>query len=386
MLKKKILFDDVFFNVANTGIARVWRSIFTHLSVNPHLVPAEYEFIILNRSDQLSNLGFRTINFPQYDFWLPNMDRTLLTELAKSEQIDLVVSSYYTFAMGIPSLMPVYDLIPERMGFHRESRGWLERELGFLSAEFFLTISESSKRDLMEFYPGIDSERIYVAYPGVDTSVFKPSSEDDRETFKAKHNLRDFLVMVGSRKGYKNGEILFSAIQQGGCKDFDLVLVGGDELSTKEKNIASRAEVNVIHLNFNDRDLANCLSAAKAMIYPSLYEGFGLPPLEALACGTPVIVTGDSSLPEAVGDLGLFMDGKSVDTLIRKISESQDPGWKRKIEIEGPLWAQKFSWDTMTSEFIKFVTKTFDCVPHAKDGTIEDYIDRYTRLLNLYQR
>jgi glycosyltransferase involved in cell wall biosynthesis len=386
IIKQKVLFDDVFFNIANTGIARVWRSIFTHLSNNKNLIPDDFEFIILNRSDELANLGFKTIDFPQYDFWLPNMDRTLLTQLAHQECIDLVVSSYYTFAIGINTLMPVYDLIPEQFGFHRESRGWLERELGFTYAKSFFAISKNTKSDLIKSYKFVYPEQVSVSYPGIDINIFKPAERSLIENFKHEHSLNNYLVMVGSREGYKNGELVFSAIKNGDLEGFDLVLVGGEEPSAREIQVASDAHIALRHLKLTDSELAICLSGSRALIYPSRYEGFGLPPLEALACGTPILVLKTSSIPESVGNLGIFLDLQYSSNFQLRLQESQAPSWREKINKEGPRWAAQFSWERMSLDFIHAIYSTLKNSPTKQAAKLDEYLLNYTNFLNNYRR
>ena len=383
---KKVLFDDVFFNIANTGIARVWRNIFLILSTNPNIIPTNLEFVILNRSDVLNNLGFKSVSFPQYDFWLPNMDRTLLTKLAQQEEIDLVVSSYYTFAIGVPSLMPVYDLIPERFGFHRESRGWLERELGLTYSDSYFAISENTKKDLIELYPFVKPDSVQVSYPGIDTEIFKPATRLETEGFRKIHKLNDYIVMVGSRQGYKNGDLVFSAFEKGALHGFELILVGGEPLSIEEITLAARAKIKLLRLELDDSELAVCISGATAMIYPSLYEGFGLPPLEALACGTPVVLFKNSSLLEAVGELGIFLDSTDLVSLSEGLKKSQDPFWRKKIAIEGPNRAKKFTWEQTARIFIESVSKALDNPIDESHIYLSEYALKYTNLLNFYQR
>jgi glycosyltransferase involved in cell wall biosynthesis len=384
--KKRVLFDDVFFNIANTGIARLWHSVLTFLSENMHIIPEEYEFVILNRSNKLASLNFEKIDFPNYDHWLPNMDRTLLTNLAKNEHIDLFVSSYYTFPIGVPTLLPVYDLIPEKIGFNRESRGWLERELGFTYANSYFAISESTKSDLIDRYKFVDSAKVHVHYPGVDGRIFQTASKSDIDSFKANHSLNNFAMMVGSRKGYKNGDVVFKAIKHGGLKGYDLVLVGGDNPSDYEKKIASDANLNLHYLNLDDSELATCFSAASVLLYPSLYEGFGLPPLEALACGTPVIVMNSSSLPEAVGKLGIYMTSSTVAEFNRCLEASKSDSWIKKISIEGPEWATNFTWEKMAYGFIQAVSDELKNGTSSLNPQIDQYLEKYTNLLNMYQR
>ena len=95
---KRVLFDDVFFNVNNTGIARMWRSIFSELSSVDLRSKYGIELLILNRSNQLRSLGFETIDFPKYDYLTPAIDRMSIDDVVKDLKVDIFMSSYYTFS------------------------------------------------------------------------------------------------------------------------------------------------------------------------------------------------------------------------------------------------------------------------------------------------
>jgi glycosyltransferase involved in cell wall biosynthesis len=94
-----------------------------------------------------------------------------------------------------------------------------------------------------------------------------------------------------------------------------------------------------------DLQLSELYASAQALIYPSLYEGFGMPPLEALAVGTPVITTNSSSLPEATSNLSITISGHSILEFEHALVKAQELEWKKHIKNEGPKWACKFTWD-----------------------------------------
>ena len=380
--KRIILFDDVFFNIANSGIARVWRSILTELSSSDLLESRNLKLIILNRSGALNDLNFESVLFPQYNFSHPAMDREILSKVCMNYEVDLFVSSYYTFALGRPSLMTVYDLIPEVFDFGRISRGWLERELAIMHAAAYVVISVSTKEDLRKYYPFIEPDSISVAHPGVDTSVFYRRSEQAIRQFKIRHNLRDFLVFVGSRgheNAYKNGTLLFQTLRKGPISDLDIVVVGGEKLSSEEIETCNEIGLKLLRLELDDNNLAQCLSSAEVLLYPSLYEGFGLPPLEALAVGTPIITTNSSSLPEATGQLSLLINGRDSDEVREKVLQALSPAWKEKIRKEGPAWAQPFTWRNMAEDMVDAWAKCLDRDPTALTKEVDAFLTTYTQ-------
>ena len=341
---KRVLFDDVFFNVNNTGIARMWRSIFSEFSLVDLRSKYGIELLVLNRSNQLNGLGFETIDFPKYDYQTPAIDRMSINAVAKDLKIDIFMSSYHTFSTQCNNLGIVYDMIPEYGGFDKSHRGWIEKKLYIENVDSFIGISESTCNDLVRFYPSARERRISTILPGVDTEIFFPRNDLEKNRFREVNELNNFLVFVGSRGGYKNAELFLESLKFLDPADFDILFVGGAELGDDELSLANRHGFKLKRLVLDDNDLAVCLSAADVLVYPSTYEGFGLPPLEALAVGTPVVTTNSSSLPESVGDLGMFCDGRSARDLANIITRANSDRWREKMLTRGPAWASSKNW------------------------------------------
>ena len=341
---KRVLFDDVFFNVNNTGIARMWRSIFPEFSVVDLRSKYGIELLVLNRSNQLSGLGFETIDFPNYDYQAPAIDRISIDDVVKDLKVDIFVSSYYTFSTQCNNLGIVYDMIPEYEGFDKSHRGWIEKKLYIENVDAFIGISDSTCADLVRFYPSGLKRNTSTVYPGVDTKIFYPRSDVETMRFREVHGLGDFLVFVGSRGGYKNAKLFLESLKYLDSENLEVLFIGGADLTNDELSLANRHGFKLSRLVLDDDDLAICLSAADVLVYPSAYEGFGLPPLEALAVGTSVVTTNSSSLPESVGDLAKFCDGRSIRDLAYAITQAQNVSWKEKVSSEGPKWARNKTW------------------------------------------
>lgn len=383
--KPHVIFDDVFFNINNTGIARVWRSILQELNDDPSIYSDHFQLSIINRSDALSGLNFKKYNFPQYDSWLPSADRRLLTALCQQESVDLFVSSYYTFPVAIPNLMPVYDLIPEKQHFEFESRAWIERILGFSNAQKYFAISESTKRDLVQHYPFIESSDVRVSHPGIDHNVFNSNSSAGKNHFQLPSEFENYYVMLGTRGGYKNFDIVLRTIADGGFNDSSIVVVGGEALSDSEIEVANKAGIPLARYVLSDYELVQCLRGAVALIYPSLYEGFGLPPAECLAVGTPVIVGNNSSLPEVVGDCGLFLSSNSSQALIEAMKKAQSPEWRAHVKENGPKQVSKFTWKKMACDFVDAVNESLGNPPNSNLVAVSELMKNYDSLMSLIQ-
>ena len=341
---KQVLFDDVFFNVNNTGIARMWRSIFSEFSSVDLRNKYGLELLVLNRSNQLSGFGFETIDFPKYDYQTPAIDRISIDDVVKDLKVDIFMSSYYTFSTRCNNLGVVYDMIPENEGFDKSHRGWIEKKLYIENMDSFIGISDNTCTDLVRFYPSVSGREFTTVHPGVDIKIFYTRSDEEITRFKEIHGLNDFLVFVGSRGGYKNAELFLESLKFLDSENLEALFIGGADLTNDELSLANRHGFKLSRLVLDDDDLAICLSAADVLVYPSTYEGFGLPPLEALAVGTAVVTTNSSSLPESVGDLAKFCDGRSARDLAYAITQAQSESWQEKVFSEGPKWASSKTW------------------------------------------
>ena len=376
----KIVFDDIFFSISNSGIARYWRSILTAIS-RENLLGEELEIIVLNRSDQLTNLGFKCIDFPKYDFAHPTMDSYLLGQVCKNLGADLFVSSYYTTAIGCRNLGIIYDLIPEKFGFSEQSRGWLERSLNWHYSSSFMTISQSSKRDFLQEYGLCSDSEITICYPGIDMQLFKDHKDFTPSDFIKKISVKPYFITVGARhqeKGYKNGNLIIEALERSGEIDLNWIMVGGEEATSEEIRVAQLAGIMITKVSANDIELAYLLRHATCLVYPSLYEGFGIPPLEALAVGTPTIVCSNSSLSESVSNLGFFIGGDDCFELSSAIRAVQDIDYRTKIKKLGPAHAEKFAWSSSASIFLNKAKEVIE----MKDNKNRLEIERMYSLYN----
>ena len=340
-----LLFDDVFFSLADSGIAKYWSNImheFENFEKNNSL---PVELIILNRSNKFANSIFQKIDFPLWDTVLPAVERSNLAHVAKHAGASIFLSSYDTYCPGISNYKVVYDLIPEVFHFEKKNRTWLERVMSMIYAKGIIAISNSTLHDLNTYYPKLQNIRNSIAYPGVIPSEFYLKPESENFKFRAAKGFQNYVLYIGARgreNEYKNGQLLFEMLNFASPDDFGVIFVGGNELSTKE--IESLSGFQFHHLYPTDFELGSIISAADCTIVTSIYEGFGMPVLESLACGTPVITTGRSSLPEASGDLDIRISGASPIELFTAIKHAQSKTSRDAARENGPKHSQAFTW------------------------------------------
>ncbi len=377
-----VAFDDVSLQLGDTGIARYWRGLVNTLVDLEILEKHNIEPIFLSRSSYRTKLNEKHLEFSKYDFRFPAADRKNISAFCKSEKVDLFVSSYYTFSTVSANLILVYDLIPEIFKFGRMNRGWMERELAINAASSYFAISKNTKKDLIQFYPHSRDLHIGVGYPGIDSTLFSPGSiTADLEPTRTSR----YFVCVGSRygeSGYKNGKLLVEAINliPKDEIDFELYFIGGEHLTQDELKLQDDKNVKIHTGRLSDADLVSVLRGAEALVYPSRYEGFGMPPLEALALGTPVITTRTSSIPEAVGDLGLFVDTKNASQLAEILRKKDFKHVRNSLEISGPQRAQEFTWEKTAKEFGLTLAQSLTNQPTSEWEKRQLILDEYSKI------
>ena len=236
-----------------------------------------------------------------------------------------------------------------------------------------LTVSESSKRDILRFVD-IPAEKIDVIYNAYDERFGVEPREEDVARVRERYQLHDpFVLYAGTVKPHKNVERLieaFDLVRKHGLDDLKLVLIG-DEIS---KYAALRRAVHSHQLHkyvrflgyLPEETLAVMYRLASVFVFPSLYEGFGLPPLEAMASGTPVVTSNVSSLPEVAGDAAVLVDPYDSASIADGIERVLgDDTLRRSLREKGLARAKQFSWETS----VRRVREIYQEVADGTSGT-----------------
>ncbi|MFK7805814.1 MAG: glycosyltransferase family 4 protein [Anaerolineae bacterium] len=269
-------------------------------------------------------------------------------------------------ATSLPSIVTIFDLsfiyYPEL--YPKFRRIYLNKmtRLACKKAKTIITISESAKNDIATLY-NIEKERIKVIYPGLRTG-FTPPSQKKVEEFRKQKQLPDrFVLHVGTLQPRKNLPFLIKAFAQADLLDVDLVFAGGkgwffEEIFSTVENLGLTERIHFPGY-VPDEELPLWYAAADLLVFPSVYEGFGMPIIEAMGCGTPVLASNASAIPEAVGNVGRLFDPLNVSNLaesMRTLLENQEQ--LAKMRELGPAHAQKFSWARAGEETAKLYLET----------------------------
>ena len=320
-------------------------------------------FAPLHRNSYLESLPPSIIDGRRINRYPPKTTRFFLAynELISRHQIarwkpNVVHETYYskraTAPADCPTVITVYDMIHELYAdeFSKKDKTAIIKKNAVQRADHVICISENTKNDLVNLY-GTPANKISVVLLGFDQF-----SENKGPPAATTAVAKPFLLYVGSRGGYKNFAGLLKAVAASPelLSDCNVIAFGGPEFSTAELSLISVlgfTENQVQHTGGNDALLAEYYNTARAFVYPSLYEGFGIPPLEAMAHNCPVISSNTSSMPEVIGDAGEYFNPSDTDDMRRAIetvvySDSR----VQSLKVLGADRLAHFSWSKCAQE------------------------------------
>ncbi len=261
------------------------------------------------------------------------------------------ISPYYLdYLNKKPFVLTVHDLIEEifpEYTFHVYSNYQYKiKEVLYKKAQKLIAVSEATKCDLVKFYK-VPQDKIHVIYHGIST---KKKTEKERKRIAEVMDLPDkFILYVGKRVHYKNFYFFIQAIKELLIGDESLKVVClGSPFNLKESSyFRDLGLVNKILFRFcSEGDLSGVYQSASMLAYPSLYEGFGIPIIEAFQCGCPVVLSNTSALPEVAGDAGMYFDPKDSKSILKVVkSILYDQTLSNKLIRTGLERANAYSWE-----------------------------------------
>ena len=283
-----------------------------------------------------------------------------------SKKVDVCLFPHYDAPiLGHParSVVIINDLIHFRFpsGFPLRVRapGRFLMRSALQNASRLVTISQHCRDDIIRWKPST-ADKLSVITPGL-SEVFRPLKEGEREGARARWGeLQPFLLTVGPARAHKNLELAVEVLAEVRRVQPDLRLIMVGAVGRGLRDLHRRAaglgvEDAVVGLGFlRDEYLRELYCTAAAFLFPSKYEGFGIPPLEAMACGCPVVASSLTAIPEAVGDAGRLVDPGNKEEWVRAVTEAVVGSGERRMQA-GRLWASGFSWDQTADELLGVV-------------------------------
>ena len=332
------MLDSIIFGLQQFGgVSNYWVNIIRFMRLEPGfsstlLFPAKVTF----REYDESLLGGGRVVWETLD---ARVTRYLRASFGRGG--DIFHTSYYRRPSGRfgKYVVSVYDFTYERYrtGLARYVHSWQKRN-SIVRADAIICISESTRRDVLEFCPGVDPAAVHVVYLGVDTNAFYREAG-----FQGPENER-LVLFVGKRAGYKRFDLAVEALRQTG----DLVLGIVGPALTEAERVELQLRLGSRWKEFGPvprTELRQLYTTSFAFIFPSDYEGFGLPILEAMACGCPVVAANASSLPEVGGDAAIYADRQDGASYASALSLLGSGTTRDNAIAAGIRRVQAFTWE-----------------------------------------
>lgn len=299
-------------------------------------------------------------------------DRSII-DSADLAMAEIYHSPFYPFpdqikrSIRLKKIITIYDLIPLLYPkfFQHQENVLIHNVLKSIDNDTWVTcISQATKNDLCNYLPSLDPSRVFVTHLAASALFYRCQDPAMIENVRVKFGIPEgqYVLSLSTLEPRKNIiqtiRCFTRLVKEGSVKDLSLVLAGtkGWDFDNIFNEIAASPEIReriIVTGYVPDNDLAPLYSGAMMFVYPSFYEGFGLPPLEAMQCGVPVITSNTSSLPEVVGEAGVMVDPQDADELCQamlKIYNSAEV--RQKMSLDSLAQAQKFSWKRCAEQTI----------------------------------
>ncbi|WP_321480238.1 glycosyltransferase family 1 protein [uncultured Bacteroides sp.] len=331
---------------------------------------------LLKRLLKTNNLNLNFIDYKTQNIWRNQLNipskaivspkKKHFAERYKNIEINkknrfIFHSSYYRYCSNknAINITTVHDFTYEicKKGLKKMLHSY-QKGKALKKSNIIICISENTKKDLIHFYPNIDRTKLRVVYNGVSDDYYLLES---LELIEFPFPIYSYIIFVGSRDKYKNFELSARAVAK---SKYNLVIVG-PSLTYNEKKLLdsifngtnkykSLGRVSNIRLN----ELYN---GAFALLYPSIYEGFGIPVIEAQRAGCPVIAYNASSIPEIIGDVTLLLNELSIDSILKHLVLLENNKTRISIIEKGIQNAKRFTWDKMYIQILSIYQEAWEC-------------------------
>lgn len=355
-----IFYDGYVYSIqARGGISRYCTNLINRLpiSVIPTLTICQrFNTQVYPDHPNLQSFYFPYQKFTFFPKWVSErLETHYFRSVTALSRFDIAHPTFYSLLTRqefdkyhCPLVVTIHDLIPN---FFPDGAlySWLadETRKALLAAQKIICVSENTKKDLLELY-SVPESKVTVTYLAseIDASLSHGSEPVPS---------RPYYLYVGARLGHKNFDGLLAAFAKAVSIRPDIALcVAGPPFNEAEGKLIADFKLakHVEHYGcVSDHHLAKLYRCSVAFVYPSLYEGFGIPPLEAMSCGTAVVASNSSSLPEVVGDAGLLFDPKSTNELVDQLLLLLDNSTLREhLVSKGYTRAKQFSWDKTVAQ------------------------------------
>jgi len=354
----KIILDNIVFSLQKAGgISIVWKELIERV------LHSNFSYNFIEFEGCQNNIFRKGINIPAEKIVLKKSFLISIKRYfnfrSKEKSPYIFHSSYFRYSKDSQAvnITTVHDFTYEYFysGFHK----WVhcrQKYAAIRHSDYIICVSQNTKQDLLKFLPETNPDKILVIYNGVGAD-YCVSSEDEKHAIRCKYG--NYALFVGFRSVYKNFRNAVLAVKK---SDLNLVIVGGE--LTKEERIFLQEELGENRFfaltRIPNSKLSKLYSAAYCLLYVSLYEGFGIPVIEAQKSGCPVITLNTPSIVEIIGNQQLVVQENNIEKIVEKINSLKNSELRQQIIVQGIENSKKYTWDNMyqqVSEVYKMAIK-----------------------------
>lgn len=362
----KILLDNsIYSRVTNGGVSNYWYELSNYLKTT-----ADGDNIFFIESSAENN------NFHRQQLLIDQSKiitekKPIIEFVSRLRPISLNIDDYYLYHSSYYRNLKTTDNHVEVTTVHDFTHNFYSSVLkkvvhnklkyeSINNANGIICISESTYNDLMRFCPPKKNQQVTIIHNGVSEDYFKINSINEQQAiFLNFYELnKSYLLFVGSRANYKNFKFVIELLKE--TPEIRLIVVGNpfvkSEIKLLDKETASR--ITLIS-NIKNDELNLLYNFAEAFIYPSSYEGFGIPVIEAMRAGCPVLALANSSITEISGDAGILFDNLSIEDFKKQLLRLKDSSFKSDIIEKGVEQSKKFSWKKCCEETYNFYKEIY---------------------------
>lgn len=354
----QVFLDNIVFSIQKAGgVSAYWYELLSGMC------NSDLSVHFLNTRITTENIFEKRIDYKDFnciqESWIPQKYLRYMPMSYSLPTASIFHGGYLRVSTqkDILNILTVHDFAHERKLASKFPRGLantMQKAYGIRRADGIICISQSTKNDLLHFFPDINPDSIRVIHHGIGD--FYPIAKPQSNSCSLNIDLEQkFILYVGGRRNYKNFTVAVETLEQLPSR-FKMVVIGGEPWDKKEIGMMNQKIPGRYHIfpTVSQTDLNSLYHHAFCLLYTSAYEGFGLPPGEAMKAGCPVIATNITSMPEVIGNAGLLVKRPDPSLFAAKIESLEDETFRQTLISRGLKQAQQFTWDKSVKETINF--------------------------------